>query len=67
MRAAAFDWLSEQVARHGDVLPRPVLAEGFELDGRRVPLLGPQGIFKPAEGHLEARYEEFLEAAKRVS
>ncbi len=48
VRAAAFDWLSGQVARHGDVLPRPLLTEGFELDGRRVPLLGPQGIFKPA-------------------
>jgi len=25
-----------------------VLAQGFEFDGRRVPLLGPEGIFKPA-------------------
>jgi len=32
---------------HGDVLPRSILAEGFVLDRRRVPLLGPQGIFKP--------------------
>lgn len=31
----------------GDVLPRELLARGFELDGVRVPLLGPQGIFKP--------------------
>ena len=30
------------------MLPRSVLAQGFEFDGRRVPLLGPQGIFKPA-------------------
>jgi len=36
------------VERHGDVLPRGDLAEGFTLDGRRVPFLGPQGIFKPA-------------------
>lgn len=48
VRTAAFDWLSDQVARHAEVLPRSLLAEGFELDGRRVPLLGPQGIFKPA-------------------
>ena len=48
VRAAAFEWLSDQVAQHGDVLPRPLLADGFSLDGRRVPLLGPQGIFKPA-------------------
>lgn len=48
VRAAAFEWLTDQVARHGDVLPRSVLAEGFQLNGRRVPLMGPQGIFKPA-------------------
>ncbi len=28
-------------------MPRRLLAEGFVLDGVRVPLLGPQGIFKP--------------------
>ena len=32
---------------HGDVLPRAVLQAGFVLDGVRVPLVGPQGIFKP--------------------
>lgn len=47
VRVAAFRWLDEQVARLGDVLPRPLLAEGFEIDGRRVPLLSRQGIFKP--------------------
>ena len=31
VRAAAFEWLADQVARHGDVLPRPVLAAGFVL------------------------------------
>lgn len=30
------------------VLPRELLERGFEHDGRRVPLVGPQGIFKPA-------------------
>jgi len=47
VRAAAFEWLGDQVMRHTDVLPRQVLAAGFVLDGVRVPLLGPQGIFKP--------------------
>jgi putative restriction endonuclease len=47
VRAAAFQWLSEAVAHHGDVLPRSLLAEGFRLDEGRVPLVGPQGIFKP--------------------
>ena len=32
---------------YGEVLPRSILAEGFALDGVRVPLIGPQGIFKP--------------------
>lgn len=47
VRAKAFDWLAEQVSVYGDVLPRAVLQAGFVLDGVRVPLLGPQGIFKP--------------------
>lgn len=47
VRSAAFRWLSEQVERYGDVLPRTVLEEGFVLDGERIPLVGPQGIFKP--------------------
>ncbi len=32
---------------HGEVIPRAVLAKGFDFEARRVPLLGPQGIFKP--------------------
>ncbi|MGH7265211.1 MAG: HNH endonuclease [Candidatus Rokuibacteriota bacterium] len=48
VRLRAFDFLSQGVRRHGDVLPRELLAAGFELDGIRVPLIGPQGIFKPA-------------------
>jgi putative restriction endonuclease len=48
IRAAAFAWLADQVDRTGtDVLPHALLQEGFQLDGARVPLLGPQGIFKP--------------------
>ena len=48
IRSAAFAWLDEQKLRHGDVLPFDILRGGFEFEGRRVPLLGPQGIFKPA-------------------
>ena len=47
VRLAAFEWLSEQVEAHGDVLARSMLAQGLVFDGQRVPLLGPQGIFKP--------------------
>ncbi len=32
---------------HGDVLDRKMLERGFLFEGERVPLLGPQGIFKP--------------------
>ena len=45
--AAAFGRLTEQVERHDDVLPRSVLHAGFQFSGARVPLVGPQGIFKP--------------------
>ncbi len=48
VRNAAFEWLAGQVDHHGDVLPRALLAQGFEYRGRRVPLIAPQGIFKPA-------------------
>jgi hypothetical protein len=33
---------------HGDTLPRAQLQAGFDFEGRKVPFLAPQGIFKPA-------------------
>ncbi len=47
VRISAFNWLSEQVAIHGDVLPRKLLEKGFIFNNQRVPLIAPQGIFKP--------------------
>jgi putative restriction endonuclease len=47
VRLTAFNWLSEQVNSHGDVLPRKLLEQGFEFQGQRIPLVAPQGIFKP--------------------
>jgi putative restriction endonuclease len=48
VRLTAFQFLEEQTKAHGDTaLPRNLLATGFTFDGTRVPLLGPQGIFKP--------------------
>lgn len=32
---------------HGEVLPWALLLDGFRFGGERVPLLAPQGIFKP--------------------
>ena len=49
IRLAAFSFLDQLVsARGSEVLPRAVLAAGFEFEGHRVRLIGPQGIFKPA-------------------
>lgn len=48
VRLRAFDFLTGQTQLHGDVLPRETLATGFDFQGGRVPLMGPQGIFKPA-------------------
>lgn len=48
VRIRAFEFLTEQTARHGDVLPWSALSTGFAFDGVRVPLIGQQGIFKPA-------------------
>jgi putative restriction endonuclease len=48
VRAAAFVFLTRQVELHGEVLSIEVLRRGFDFQGLRVPLVGPQGIFKPA-------------------
>lgn len=49
VRAATFDWLRHRVDIEGDVLLRSTLAQGFEFNGEQVHLIGPQGIFKPAQ------------------
>ena len=46
VRKAAFDWLAGHVS-DGGVVTRNTIARGFEYDGRRVPLMGRQGIFEP--------------------
>jgi putative restriction endonuclease len=52
VRRGAFQFLDDLRAVHGNALPRPALTKGFEFGGTRVPLMGPQGIFKPAVSHL---------------
>lgn len=49
VRMAAFRFLQEQMqlATEGGALSRRVLPEGFTYEDQRVPLMGPQGIFKP--------------------
>ena len=48
VRTAAFAFLAQQTTLHGDTLPWRLLAQGFLFEGQRIPMLGPQGIFKPA-------------------
>ena len=52
LRLATFEWLEEQSAIHGEVLPWPVLLAGFVHEGVRVPLVSMQGIFTPRAGRL---------------
>lgn len=52
IRLAAFAWLAEKTEALGDVLPRTLLAEGFPYAGERIPLVAPQGIFKPRQMEL---------------
>lgn len=47
VRLAAFRFLEDLERRH-DLLPRASLEQGFDFEGTRVPMVGPQGIFKPA-------------------
>ena len=51
IRLAAFDWLTDQRAEHGEALARSLLEE-FRLGDRRIPLIGPSGIWKPAACEL---------------
>ncbi|HEY6538010.1 MAG TPA: HNH endonuclease [Candidatus Dormibacteraeota bacterium] len=48
VRTAAFDFLDRLTISSGEVVPAAALRAGFAFQGRRVPLMGPQGIFKPA-------------------
>jgi putative restriction endonuclease len=49
VRLRAFDFLTDQRRRFGEAsIPRSILERGFDFDGVRVPMIGPQGIFKPA-------------------
>jgi len=49
IRKAAFDWLKTITDFQGDVLPRKLLEQGFRCGDFSVRMIGPQGIFKPAQ------------------
>lgn len=48
IRIAAFEWVEKQVNLHGGFIPRKLLDQGFEFQGKRITLTGPKGIWKPA-------------------
>jgi putative restriction endonuclease len=50
-RLSAFEWLKD-LGPPGIELTRATLSRGFDLDGVRVPLVGPQGIWSPAGFHV---------------
>lgn len=47
IRTAVFNWLEKLTWEHGGILPRDLLEQGIEFQGRRIILIGPQGIWKP--------------------
>ena len=51
VRLIAFQWLKEKVDVLGNVLSRNLLESGFDYQGQRIPLVSPQGIFKPKQFH----------------
>jgi putative restriction endonuclease len=52
IRRAVFDWLTQHREETGhETFTRDELSD-FQFRGRRVPLVGPQGIWKPAECEL---------------
>jgi putative restriction endonuclease len=47
IRAVAFDYV-DQLSGHGEEAVTWAALSGFSFEGKRIPLVGPQGIFKPA-------------------
>lgn len=49
IRIAAFNWLEQQTAIHGDVLPYHLLMQGFIYQDQRVTIIGQQGVYGKLE------------------
>jgi putative restriction endonuclease len=47
IRLTAFDWLRDQTQKYDQVLSIELLRKGFVFNNERIPLVAPQGIFKP--------------------
>ena len=64
IRLRTFDWLTRQRDEFGETISRTAL-ETFSLDGRRIPLVGPSGIWKPAAA--SCRYRSRRPSAVRTT
>ncbi|MCB4756520.1 MAG: HNH endonuclease [Elusimicrobia bacterium] len=47
IRLMVFNWLEEQCRIYGETLPRKLFEKGVPVESGFIPLVGPQGIFKP--------------------
>mgnify|MGYP003416885075 CR=1 FL=1 len=47
IRLTAFDWLRDQTQKYDQVLSIELLRKGFVFNNERIPLVAPQGIYKP--------------------
>lgn len=66
VRLAVFEFLNREARLRGEaVFRRETLAEGIRFRGERVPLIGPQGIFKPALCRLPISITTVPEVAGR--
>ena len=61
VRLAAFAFLDERRRLSSDLFERRELQRGFVLEGERVPLQAPHGIFKPRVFFLEKRFGQTAE------
>lgn len=55
IRLAAFNWIDELTLKHGDVISRSVLEEGFIFQGQKITVIGAKGIWKPKHDFLKLR------------
>jgi len=49
IRLGVFDWLKHASALNGNEFTRAELEQGAPINGQRIILVGPQGIFKPTQ------------------
>lgn len=46
IRTAAFLWVEKQVNLYGGFIPRQLLDQGFQFQGKRITLIGSLGIWE---------------------